>query len=201
MKGWLRNENLLLSARHVNKTTRDTELIAVTLVRYKETVGKAIEFFESGDNKLIDIDYERELTKRTISNNDVQKLQIQLEMLRLQQGGRELSRVAAPSRSPTSDVQVRVNDIVQPQQDVQQSGSASLQIFVNNHLHLDRDKRDPRYHHKATALYYHYVTTIPSGHQALCSNEFFKKTKILLKDNYKNAGSKRDRRYEGIELA
>ena len=72
-----------MSARHVNKTTRDTELIAVTLVRYKEIVGKAIEFFEVDDHKSIDIDYEREVTKRleeetkrTISDNEVQKMQI-----------------------------------------------------------------------------------------------------------------------------
>ena len=87
-----------MSARHVNKTTRDTELIAVTLVRYKETVGKAIEFFGSDDNKVVDIDYERELTKRmkeetkrmqTTSETrkaelEVQKMQIQLEMMRLE---------------------------------------------------------------------------------------------------------------------
>ena len=81
-----------MSARHVNKITRDTELIAVTLVRYKEAVGKAIEFFGSEENKSIDIDYEREVTrrleeetKRTISDNEVQKLQIQLEMMKLSQ--------------------------------------------------------------------------------------------------------------------
>ena len=92
MKGWLRNENLLLSARHVNKTTRDTELIAVTLARYKEAVGKAIEFFGNDDNKSIDIDYERELTKRMEEETkrmqmqtEVQKMQIQLEMMKLSQ--------------------------------------------------------------------------------------------------------------------
>ena len=92
LKGWLRNENLLLSAKHVNKTTRDIELIAVTLVRYKEAVGKAIDFDRSEDNKPINIKYERELTKsieeetkRMQMQTDVQKMQTQLEMLRLGQ--------------------------------------------------------------------------------------------------------------------
>ena len=76
----------------------------------------------------------------------------------------------------------------------------SLKAFVDNHLRLDRDKREEKYHHKATALYKHYMMTLPSGQRALNSSEFFKKAKSLLEDNYKNAGSKRDRRYEGIEL-
>ena len=100
MKGWLRNENLLLSARHVNKTIRDTELIAVTIVRYKEAVGKAIEFIK-GEDKLIDIEYERELTKRTISDNEVQKLQIQLEMMKLSQT-RHVENAPRRQESPLS---------------------------------------------------------------------------------------------------
>ena len=84
--------------------------------------------------------------------------------------------------------------------EIHPSNVSPVKAFIEDHLCLSRDKRDPRYHHKATSLYNHYVTTIPSGHQALSSNEFFKNTKIILKDNYKNAGSKRDRRYEGIEL-
>ena len=93
-----------------------------------------------------------------------------------------------------------IEEAEQLKNDVHLSDTFPIEDFIEDHLCLGRDKRDPRYHRKATALYNHYVTTIPLGHQALDSNEFFKKTKILLKDHYKNAGSKRDRRYEGIEL-
>ena len=63
-----------------------------------EAVEKAIDFVKGSlaDDKLIDIDYERELTKRIQTNSEirkaeldteVKKLQIELEMLKLSQTG------------------------------------------------------------------------------------------------------------------
>ena len=100
-----------MSARHVNKTTRDTELIAVTLIRYKEAVGKAIEFFGNDDNKSIDIDYERELTKRMEEetkraqvNLEIRKAELQAETrkLELQVEMMRLGRPADHDREPST---------------------------------------------------------------------------------------------------
>ena len=75
-----------------------------------------------------------------------------------------------------------------------------LKAFITNHLRLDRDKSDKCYHHKPTALYNQYLMTTPTGQQTLSSDEFFKKAKSFLEDNYRDSGSKRDWRYEGIEF-
>ena len=63
LKDHLRNKNALLSARHVNKLTRDTELFAGTLAIYKGYVNKTIELAQRQDHG-VNMEYERELTKR-----------------------------------------------------------------------------------------------------------------------------------------
>ena len=63
IKDDLKNRNELLSALHKNKTTRDTELIAVNASEYKAIVGKAIQMAAKCGTK-IDMEMERELTRR-----------------------------------------------------------------------------------------------------------------------------------------
>ena len=75
----------------------------------------------------------------------------------------------------------------------------SLQAFVGGYLHLDRDRQDKRFFLSATDLYEHYLKTIEGGVKPLDKQNFFKKAKSLLEDNYNDAVHKRNRRYVGIE--
>ena len=118
LKDHLRNKNALLSARHVNKMTRDTELFAGTLAIYEGHVNKAIELAQRQEHG-VNMEYERELTKRMEEETkrmehetkrmqtdsevqkakiqaelEIQKMQIQLEMLRLE---KSVERAPQPS--------------------------------------------------------------------------------------------------------
>ena len=116
MKDHLRNANTLLSARHVNKTTRDTELFAANLETYEAYVNKAIELAQKREQS-VNMEYERELTKRMEhetkrlesseetkraeihANLEVQKMQMRLEMLRLEKSSTAVLQ-AFPPTSP-----------------------------------------------------------------------------------------------------
>ncbi len=72
LKDFLRNQNELLSALHINKTSRDTELVAVNTQDFRIIVEKAIELAAEFDKKM-DLEIERELTKRQEAEADARR--------------------------------------------------------------------------------------------------------------------------------
>lgn len=145
MKDHLRNKNALLSARHVNKTTRDTELFAANLGIYEAYVNKAIELAQKKDLG-VNMEYERELTKRLQTNSEtrkaelqteVQKMQIQLEMLRLEKTSNpvlehlQTPQSASSPQISTTKAAERDNRAAEPSQYMSQIESKAKQEADN----------------------------------------------------------------------
>ena len=63
-KDELNNRNDLLSALHKNKTRRDTEVVAANQSEYKAVVEKIVEIAARCKITELNMDFERELTKR-----------------------------------------------------------------------------------------------------------------------------------------
>ena len=99
-KDELRNRNDLLSAVHKNKTRRDTEVIAANPDEFKAVVERILEIADNCQMNKLNMDFERELTKRlefesrkaeaeaqartAEANASVRLLELQIELKRLE---------------------------------------------------------------------------------------------------------------------
>ena len=90
-KDELRNRNELMSAVHKNKTKRDVELIAANPTEYRAIVERIVEIAAECQSVKVNMDYERELTKRlefeakiAEANAPIRLLELQLELKRLE---------------------------------------------------------------------------------------------------------------------